>query len=252
MFRTVLVVGALSVGLWVASARAGTPFGGDDIGSFIPPDVGSAKCEAAAAKILLSITQHTLKAHNKIAKGGGATGATDEGEAGPQAGRIAPVIARIYQSGFICNEAVACIEHAFLLLGSPSRTDDQGWSPINAAIYCDTSSGTPFGGDDTGFIPPPNSAIKNCEIKVGKAEIKLATCYLNCAALRASGTLSDEAAEEACESTCTSTFTGLVAGLTGCPSCLDSGAIATMTESLIDGTYVPAAYCASPSGAFVR
>src|SRR5262245_5353766 len=119
-------------------------------------------------------------------------------------------------------------------------------------IYCDTSSGTPFGGDDTGFVPPPNSTIKNCELKVGKAVSKLASCLMNCHALRASGMLADETAEEACEDTCTMGFTGSVTNLSGCPACIDGTAIASSTESLIDGTYVPAIYCGSPSGAFVQ
>jgi hypothetical protein len=251
MFRTTFVIAVLSVGLWVAPARAGTPFGGDD-GGFIPPDVGNAKCEAAAAKLVLKTVKSVLKAHNKRAKGGHTTPSTEETEGVLALEQIAPVLARVLRSGFSCN--VGCIEGGLGPIANRLSfgNDDAGWSSINAAIYCDTSSGTPFGGDDSGFLPPNNSTIKTCELKVGGAESKLATCYLNCAALRASGMLADETAEEACESTCTSTFTGLVAGLTGCPSCIDSGAIANMTESLLDGTYVPAIYCASPSGAFVR
>ena len=50
MFRTVSVVAALSVGLWVASARAqGTPWGGDDTGLIPPAKSSTAKCEAGAA-----------------------------------------------------------------------------------------------------------------------------------------------------------------------------------------------------------
>jgi hypothetical protein len=258
MFRTTFVVAALSVGLSVVSARAGTPFGGDD-GGFIPPDVGNAKCEAAAAKLVVKTVQAILKAHNKRAKGHIDPGTEEGPEATNFIGRIAPVLGRLFRSGVSCNAALGCLEDSSFGLNILTITrrlafgnDDAGWSSINPAIYCDTSSGTPFGGDDSGFIPPPKSAIANCEIKVGGGVSKLALCYLNCAALRASGTLTDEAAEEACESTCTSTFTGLVAGLTGCPSCIDSGAIANMTESLLDGTYVPAIYCASPSGAFVQ
>jgi hypothetical protein len=211
---------------------------------------------------VLKTVQSVLKAHNKRAHGGHTTPGTEENEAGPQIGRIDPVLARLFRSGVSCPNADGCLTASPSIgphAGLPSigrrlafGNDDAGWSPINAAIYCDTSSGTPFGGDDSGFIPPHNSTIKTCELKVGGAESKLATCYLNCAALRASGTLPDETAEEACESTCTTGFTGLVAQLNGCPSCLDSGAIANMTESLLDGTYVPDIYCASPSGAFVR
>ena len=258
MFRTAFVIAVLSAGLWGASARAGTPFGGDDLG-FIPPDVGEAKCEAAAAKLVVKTVKAILKAHNKRAKGH-IDPSTEEALEDPNyIGRIAPVLGRLFRSGVSCNAALGCLEDTSFGLNILTITrrlafgnDDAGWSPINAAIYCDTSSGTPFGGDDSGFIPPPKSAIANCEIKVGKAVSKLALCYLNCHALRASGILPDETAEEACESTCTTGFTGSVAQLNGCPSCIDSGAIANMTESLLDGTYVPAIYCASPSGAFVQ
>jgi hypothetical protein len=68
MSQTVFIIAVLSVGLWVAAARAGTPFAGDDIG-FIPPDVADAKCEAAAAKLAVKTVKAVLNAHNKRAKG---------------------------------------------------------------------------------------------------------------------------------------------------------------------------------------
>ena len=51
MLRTACLVAALSVGLlWVGTARAQTPFGGDDSGFLLNPKSASAKCEAGAAK----------------------------------------------------------------------------------------------------------------------------------------------------------------------------------------------------------
>src|SRR5262249_43051926 len=99
MFRTVFVKAVLSVGLWVASARAGTPFGGDDIG-FIPPDVADAKCEAAAAKLVVKTVKSILKAHNKRAKGH-IDPTTEEALEDPNyIGRIAPILGRLFRSGF--------------------------------------------------------------------------------------------------------------------------------------------------------
>src|SRR6185369_15831268 len=33
---------------------------------------------------------------------------------------------------------------------------------MNNAVYCDTTSGTPFGGDDTGDVPVAKSAVAKC------------------------------------------------------------------------------------------
>ena len=46
---------------------------------------------------------------------------------------------------------------------------------------------TPFGGDDTGFIPPAKSTTAKCEAGAGKAADKLIACILKCHASRASG-----------------------------------------------------------------
>lgn len=259
MLRTGLVVAALSCLLWVGSPRAGTPFGGDDIG-FIPPNADDAKCEAVAAKLVFKTVTCIQKCHINRAKGSHATTATEEtcenSKCSLWIGRLAPKLAPLARQGINCP---VCLEDTSFGLNLSTITrrlafgnDDAGWSSINALVYCDTSSGTPFGDDDSGFIPPPNSTIRNCELKVGKAVSKLAACHLKCHALRASGMLPDEIAEESCENTCTTGFTGTVSKLSGCPSCMDGTAIASTTESLIDGTYVPAVYCGSPSGAFVR
>ena len=116
---------------------------------------------------------------------------------------------------------------------------------------------TPFGGDDTGFVPPPAAA--KCEAGAAKATGKLVACIMNCHASRASGKLADDTAEDSCEKTlvgksCVAKFAGSIAKLSGCPSCINGttmGNLANLTEGLLDlnnGTV----YCASPSGAFVQ
>ena len=57
---------------------------------------------------------------------------------------------------------------------------------------------TPFGGDDTGFIPP-NKDIAKCEDSVGKNLGKAANCILGCHKKRAKGSLADDTAEDSCE-----------------------------------------------------
>ena len=76
---------------------------------------------------------------------------------------------------------------------------------------------TPFGGDDTGLIPPPKSPIAKCEAGAAKAEGKLIKCILKCHADRASGKLADNTAEESCEKSlttgksCTALFAASIA-----------------------------------------
>jgi hypothetical protein len=277
MFRTVFVVAALSAGLWVASARAqGTPFGGDD-GGFIPQPV-NAKCEAGAAKLAGKLAACILKCHAGRASGKFADATAEEacenGSNGSNAVRnpcIQIIMGNPLLNLFRHNRGCpACLEDKSLgtnLFTLTRRlafgTDDAGWSPLNSMIYCDTSSGTPFGGDDTGFVPTPKSASATCEAGVTKAEIKLVACLMKCHVSRASGILADETAEEACETdlagkSCFATFNGAIAKLGvlgGCPPCINGttmASLAGLSESLIDGSYAPAAYCASPSGAFVQ
>ena len=69
MFRTGSVVAALVVGLCVVSARAQTPFGGDDTGFILPAKSPSAKCEAGAAKAEGKLIACIDKCHASRASG---------------------------------------------------------------------------------------------------------------------------------------------------------------------------------------
>ena len=117
---------------------------------------------------------------------------------------------------------------------------------------------TPFGGDDTGFLPP--AADAKCEAGAGKAAGKLIACILKCHASRASGKLADDTAEDSCEKTlvgksCTAKFAASIAKLSGCPACINGTTMANLaglTESLIDGNNSTVYCSASPSGAFVQ
>ena len=117
---------------------------------------------------------------------------------------------------------------------------------------------TPFGGDDTGFIPP--AADAKCEAGAAKAADKLIACILMCHASRVSGKLADDTAENACETglagkSCTAKFAASIAKLSGCPSCINGTTMANLaglTESLIDVNNSTVYCSASPSGAFVQ
>ena len=121
-----------------------------------------------------------------------------------------------------------------------------------------TAANPPFGGDDTGFVPPAKSAVLKCEAKASKAMVKLMSCIQKCHDKRAAGKLADDAAENSCEKTlagksCTAKFAGAIAKLTGCPPCISGATMASLATSLeaqLDGNNGNV-YCASPSGAFV-
>ena len=116
---------------------------------------------------------------------------------------------------------------------------------------------TPFGGDDTGLIPP--AADAKCEAGAAKAEGKLIACILKCHASRASGKLADDTAEDSCEKTlagksCAALFAASIAKLKACPPCINGTTMANLaglTEALLDGNNSMVYCAASPSGAFL-
>src|SRR5439155_14501907 len=59
-------------------------------------------------------------------------------------------------------------------------------------------AGTPFGGDDGGFIPPDKATLV-CESAVGKAVGKYVNCVIKCHKLRAALKLTNDTAEDNCE-----------------------------------------------------
>jgi hypothetical protein len=68
-----------------------------------------------------------------------------------------------------------------------------------AAVWA--APGDPFGGDDTGFIPP-DAATQKCEAAIGKTVAKHVSCVEKCHAARAKTKLTTSDAEEGCESVC--------------------------------------------------
>jgi|SRR5262245_849481 len=106
---------------------------------------------------------------------------------------------------------------------------------------------TPFGGDDTGFIPPTKDIAK-CEDSVGKSLGKAAACILGCHKKRADGKLADETAEDNCENNlpaaadCKGKYTAVTGNSSKinalCPPCLGAAARAARfdaVEGIIDG-----------------
>jgi plastocyanin len=237
MLRYVSAVAALSVGLLgVGTARAQTPFGGDDTG-FLPP-AADAKCESGAAKAAGKLIACILKCHASRASGKLADDTAEDACEKTLVGKsctalFAGAIAKL-------KGCPACINGT--TMGNLAGTIESVIDGTNSTVYCDTSSGTPFGGDDTGDLPAAKSASAKCESGAAKAEGKLIACIDKCHASRASGKLADDTAEDACEKTlagtsCAAKFTASIAKLSGCPACINGTTMANlagMTESLLD------------------
>lgn len=189
--------------------RAATPFGGDDTG-FVPPDIDNYKYEVKIGKNLSKFQRCVLKCHASRAKGKLPDDVTEENcEGGCQtkydlanSKLIAPPLAG------------ACLNTMSLRNFWASNLDS-----FNNQIYC--NGVTPFGGDDTGFIPPDAATLK-CESKVGTNVGKLLACQAKCHAKRAKGSFADDTAEESCEGDCKTRYNTANMKLIGCPGCLDA------------------------------
>jgi len=248
------VVGALGAG-WVL---AGTPFGGDDAGQ-IPSNKTTLSCEQsidkAVGKAVGCIGKCTAsEASGKLANDA-AEDACEKNNAGKSclekfAASVTKAQAKDKTGG--CN----CVNG-----GTISTVVESVLDSMNNTVYCDSSSGTPFGGDDTGFIPVPKSPTAKCEASVSKAVSKAVTCVIKCHASRASGKLADDTAEDACEKnnagkSCLEKFTASVAkaqakDTSGLCSCVSGPTLAGTIESQLDAN-LALVYCGSPSGAFLN
>jgi len=99
--------------------------------------------------------------------------------------------------------------------------------------------GDPFGGDDTGNIPP-DFATQKCEAKVSKATAKFVKCVGKCHISVAKQKFTS-GAEEGCEAICEGKFDIAIgkvttAGPPACPpSCMSTSLIRNVWESTFDG-----------------
>ena len=253
MLRTASIAAAVAVSLWVGAARAQTPWGGDDTG-FLLPAGPAATCEkqAATADRKLELCLRKCHAH-RFAQPNNTSDATED--------KCETVGTNSCTAHFVTaigklNGCPPCING--VSMGALAAATEQRIDGTNGLVYC--AAGTPWGGDDTGFILPARRATPSwfCEARAAAAQTKLYRCIRDCHAHRFSGQLADEAAEEGCEvvgsKSCLGVFSTAIARLTDCPSCLDGTTIATiaiLAESTLD-LENGAVYCASPSGAFVK
>src|SRR5579883_2437534 len=208
-----LMMATVMVGLALAGSPAGAapgdPFGGDDSG-FIPPDAATQKCEGK-----LAVTP--VDAEDGCE-------AVCEGKYDISIGKLSAVSG--CPPGCMSPVSIRSIWEGVL-------------DGNNNQIYCD--AGTPFGGEDTGFVPA-TAAVALCETKVGGLAAKLVGCYMKCHASRSTEKL-DAAGEDACETSCTTAFTAKASALTGCPVCLNPTTLATTLRTTVN-TDNGLVYCA--------
>src|SRR5712664_759675 len=194
MVKRLALVGGLAAMLVVGLAIAQTPFGGDD-GGFITSNSGFAKCENSVAKSLGKAAKCILGCHKKRAKGSLADTAEDNCENSLPAsadckGKYDTVTGNASNINASCPPCLDTTTRAGLFDTVEALIDNN-----NNKIYC--AGTTPWGGDDTGVLPP-DKATEKCEDGVGKAAAKAIACIIKCHKARQSGKLADDTAEDDC------------------------------------------------------
>src|SRR6185295_13483013 len=231
---------AAAVALLIVGAvvLAGTPFGGDDMGT-IPSDAPKGpvtKCENGVGKATGKLVAAVGKCTASRVSGKLSDDAAEDGCEG----------AALTKFGTTKTTGCGTCTNLTTLGAAVVGLLDSN----NNKVYC-TATGTPFGGDDTGNIPSdaPKGPITKCENGVNKAVGKLVAAIVKCHANRATGKLADDSAEDGCEGAALTKF-----GTTktaGCDSCTNLGTLGSFVETQVDGVGNALVYCASPGGAFL-
>jgi len=244
----VTLAAALGLLLTGGIAMAGTPLGGDDTG-FIAPDKTTLKCEDGVGKAASKLAGAVFKCQQKQADTSLKLGSSQDDDAceATAEGKYNATVMKL-------TGCPPCLDTG----GIRDNTVSQINGLANGALYCDPpTGGTPFGGDDSGNIPPSKTSAK-CEDTAVKAVAKLTGAIAKCHAKQADTSLKlgSPQDDEACESAASTKFTSATSKLTvanGCPSCLVTllptvGSVALSMIDTMNGT----TYCASPSGAFLQ
>jgi hypothetical protein len=121
---------------------------------------------------------------------------------------------------------------------------------VTVALGAVALAGTRLGdSDDTGFVPPDKATLK-CEVGVSKAAAKYGAAIIACHNKAATAGLKTQtsADDTACESAALAKYNTAVGKLTGCPACLDPGAIAANAKSQLDTAANALFFCDNTSG----
>ena len=252
MLKTTLGMGLGLILLSTVAAWSGTPFGGDESG-WAPPDVPSGpttRCETSVVKNLSRFSDCTSKCHIRLALEKFAPGGEEscEGDCLSKYDKQASVI--LGKPGG-CPPCLAASPQ----VGLAGHVLNQ-LETANGMTYC--AGSTPFGGDDTGFVPPdlPHGATARCEISVAMNLSRLSECVSKCHVRLGLGEFAP-GGEDSCDGDCEFKYlkqASLILGKPGgCPPCItgspqESLGLQLMTQLDARNGSI---YCASPSGAFI-
>lgn len=248
MLRKLLAAAAgVVLAMSVSGAGAVTPFGGDDTGN-VPTAKAALVCEngigKAVGKAVGCIGVCTAKRADGKFTSDGAEDACEKGGTTTCLAKFTATATKLQsKAAGACN----CVNVSNIATVIEDELD-----ALNILVYCDPTSGTLFGGDDTGFIP--TMATRKCEDGVTKLVGKAVACIAACHAKRASGKFTSDTPEDACEkggtTSCLAKFSASVGKLKGCPSCINAPSLSNTFEGILDASD-SMVYCASPSGAFL-
>jgi hypothetical protein len=209
-------------------------FGADDTGR-IPSDAPKGPittCEVRAAQSASKLVASILECHAGEASG---KVVGDGAENGCEAAAIAKFTANP-PSG-----CPTCLNVAALTAAVENIVDAQ-----NAMVYC-SSTGTPFGGDDSGNIPSdaPTGPVTKCQNGVAKAVGNLVGAIAKCTTAVVQGQATDD---QACDAAALKKFGATKTA--GCDACTNLPTIGSVVEIMVNNTN-GLVYCGSPSGAFL-
>lgn len=248
-----ITTGALALILGVGAAGATCPvgptsFGGDDSGYLTCNKVKS-KCEQKVAGNYSNLWAAIIKCHAKAKDLGFKQKAFDEETCETTA--LNKFVFKTNASDCPCVSTFQLANLAEAILDSS-----------NSLLLCD-SAGTPFGGDDTGFIPTTKAILK-CEDGLLKCVPKLVKAYTKCHQTAAKSFVANKPFdEEACEAGPIpgkpgksaveqyNACTAKVLAKGGCQGCEDSSDMLFNVDQYFDGDN-GLIYCSSPSGAFIE
>src|SRR5262249_43538310 len=166
-------------------------------GGFVPPDNNTAKCEKTLAKKVARLgacinTCQVKQANAAVNRTVFDEEACEEGTTGKRLScRAAYNKASTTLLGMKTPICPACLDAAAQAnLGDATTAFRE---QLNGQIYC--AGSTPFGGDDTGFVPPDKNTAQ-CENKVANKLAGLGKCITTCQAKRAAAALNGTAFDE--------------------------------------------------------
>jgi hypothetical protein len=219
--RLAALIAALALAVPAVPVLAQTPFGGDDIGT-IPSDAPNGPittCNNGVAKATAKLAVGLLKCHIGRASGKFPDDAAEN---------TCETTAKTKFGSTKVARCLPCTSLTTVAADIEALIDGN-----NDKIFC-TSGGTPFGGDDTGNIPPdaPSGPLTRCANRVAKAAANLVKRIVKCHIGRARGKFPTDAAEDGCEQTAISKFT--MTDITGCDPCVTLTALASFVETTVD------------------